>query len=379
MNAKSLYQTGIQYFQQNQFNQGVKFLLDSAKLKYTPAIKEIGLCFLYGIGVKPSLNKAIKYFKISKSESESQFELSKLYYFGYGLEKNLNLSRQLLISAVNQDYIPAINLMAMSYKLNGKNKKSNALFFRSYQLKDRLAKHLFINKLINKTNKNCDFVNKFKWPKFKKTYSKNKLNKKPKIFSIANLLSHIECEYIKFIATPFMRESMTIDPKTGATIRDSIRTSHSAALDWTVEDPAINLIMNKCCQLFKVTASQSEVLHVLHYSVGEEYKPHYDFFGGIDGQKNFDPSTQRIKTICLYLNDVESGGQTSFPRLDLKVTPKKGTAVFFENVNSKTKEPYIESLHASDPVINGEKWLATLWIRNQDTPRGPDYDSVPTK
>ena len=65
--------------------------------------------------------------------------------------------------------------------------------------------------------------------------------------------------------------------------------------------------------------------------------------------------------------------------MDLQVQPEKGTAVFFENVNPKTSEPFIESLHAGEPVIAGEKWLATLWIRNQDTHRGPDYDSIPSK
>ena len=251
MNAKALYETGIQQFQQNHFKQGVRYLLESAKLRYLPAIKELGLCFLYGIGVESSLNKAIKYFKIAKSDAEAQFELSKLYYFGYGLSKNKKQSRQLLISSVKQEYTPAINLMALCYEMNGRSKQARTLLSKSYAQKDRFAIHLVTNNFLKITDKKIDFINQFKWPKLKTKFHKNKLNKSPNIFTINKLLSNIECEYIKYIASPYMRESMTIDPETGQTIRDSMRTSYSATLDWTTEDPAINLIMKKCCRLFK--------------------------------------------------------------------------------------------------------------------------------
>jgi prolyl 4-hydroxylase len=379
MNAKELYQTGIQCFQKNQFKQGVNYLLKSAKLKYSPAIKEIGLCFLYGIGVKESLNKAIKYFKVSQSEAESQFELSKLYYFGHGLDKNKKLSKKLLISAAKQDYIPAINLMAVCYQINNQEHKAQVLFSISYANKDPFATHLCHCNYVTPIQEDINFIEQFKWPKLQNKYKKNKLNKNPSVFTVEGLFSDIECEYIKYVSSPYMQKSMTIDPTTGQRVTDKIRTSHSSSVDWHVEDPAVNLIMKKCCKLFKVKTCQSEVLHVLHYSIGEQYKPHYDFLGGLNGGENFDPSVQRIKSICIYLNEVKSGGETSFPKLDIKVIPQKGTAIFFENVDKKTKQPYIESLHAGQPVIEGEKWLATLWIRNQDTKRGSDYDSVPTE
>jgi hypothetical protein len=374
MNALDLYQKGIQSFQNNNLHRGFESLLESAKLKYMPAIKELGLCFLYGIGVKQSLHKAIKYFKIAHTEAEAQFELSKLYFFGYGLVVNKKVSKKLLISAALQGYIPALNLMAVCYQIRGKCKKAQTLFSINYKNNDPFAIHLYKSNYLTLKQLNHRFIQKFKWPKLRRKYQSKILNNNPKIFSVLELLSDIECEYIKYISSPYMRMSMTIDPITGQKVTDQIRTSHSASIDWHVEDPAINLIMSKCCKQFKVESCQSEVLHVLHYSIGEQYKPHYDFFGGMSGQDNFDSSMQRIKTICLYLNEVKSGGETSFPKLNLQINPKKGMAVFFENVSEETKEPYIESLHAGQPVLEGEKWLATLWIRTQDTKRGPEYD-----
>jgi prolyl 4-hydroxylase len=241
---------------------------------------------------------------------------------------------------------------------------------------DRFAQHLRQQNLINGKIDELNFIQSFNWPDVTSEFDKNSINHSPEIFEINQLLSEIECEYIKYIASPFMRESMTVDPKTGQHVKDEIRTSYSATIDWLTEDPAINLIMQKCCNNFAVDANQSEVLHVLHYSIGEEYKPHYDFFGGTAEHNNFTEDQQRIKTICLYLNDVKAGGNTSFPNLNQSVSPKKGNAVFFENINPENNEPYTDSLHAGEPIIQGEKWLATLWIRNHETKRGMNYESI---
>jgi prolyl 4-hydroxylase len=372
--AEQKYTQALNCFSQNNFTQGLKYLKQAALEDYHPAIKELGLCFLYGIGIKHDINKAIIYFKKSRHEAESQFELMKIYYFGYGVTKNLDIARKLLILSVQSRYPPALNIMAVCYVLSEDIEKANNLLNISLSQNNTFAQHIKHLDLINSTEDNLSFIKSFQWPNINKQNKKNILNTNPSIFTIDSLLSDLECEYIKYIASPFMRESMTVDPTTKQFVRDTIRTSYSATIDWLTEDPAINLIMQKCCLQFNEPVKNSEVLHVLHYSVGEEYKPHYDFLGGMENQENFKPEHQRIKTICLYLNDVESGGSTSFPNLDLKVSPKKGKAVFFENINTDNKQPYIESLHAGEPILQGEKWLATLWIRDTNTNRGPNYE-----
>ncbi len=374
--AKKLYQQGLLKFSQGDFPNGIKDFIAASSQDYAPASKEIGLCYLHGIGLNQNTIKAVKYFKKSKKNSESQYELAKLYYFGYGLKRDFKKSQKYLIKSVKQGFSPAINLMALAYQLKNKTKKCQNLLYHNFILKDLFATHLNNKGLLNKKSKQIQFVSKFKWPvKFQKQ-ERETINSKPDIFTVSNLLSAIECEYIKFIASPYMRESMTVDPITGNHVKDEIRTSFSASIDWLAEDPVINLIIKKCTGQFQVAQRQSEVMQVLHYSVGEEYKPHYDFFGGADGMHNFNNELQRIKTICLYLNDVEQGGETSFPRLKKSVIPEKGKVVFFENIDFQTDEPYLESLHAGQPVLKGEKWLATLWIRPENTNRGPTYESI---
>ena len=71
---------------------------------------------------------------------------------------------------------------------------------------------------------------------------------------------------------------------------------------------------------------------------------------------------QRIATLIMYLNDVESGGSTIFPDIGLDVLPHKGNAVFFA-YSSERGELDNRTLHGGSPVSGGEKWIATKWIR----------------
>ncbi len=71
---------------------------------------------------------------------------------------------------------------------------------------------------------------------------------------------------------------------------------------------------------------------------------------------------QRIATILIYLNNVSEGGETIFPKINLQISPKKGSALYFHYGNQKGQTDRL-SLHSSVPIINGEKWVATKWIR----------------
>ena len=73
----------------------------------------------------------------------------------------------------------------------------------------------------------------------------------------------------------------------------------------------------------------------------------------------FEEST-RLATIFTYLNDVDEGGCTYFPEIDLNIKPKKGTAVihFPADVNFREDE---RTLHQGMPAVD-DKWLLTTWV-----------------
>ena len=57
------------------------------------------------------------------------------------------------------------------------------------------------------------------------------------------------------------------------------------------------------------------------------------------------------------------GGGTTFPDVGLEVAPQRGNAVFFAY---DKPHPSTKSLHGGAPVIAGEKWVATKWLREQE-------------
>ncbi|KAI5439398.1 probable prolyl 4-hydroxylase 9 isoform X2 [Lathyrus oleraceus] len=86
-----------------------------------------------------------------------------------------------------------------------------------------------------------------------------------------------------------------------------------------------------------------------------------------------------VASFLVYLTDVSEGGETNFPYenglnmdlgyhftdcIGLKIKPRKGDAILFYSLFPNGTMDRT-SLHGSCPVIKGEKWVATKWIRNQ--------------
>ena len=71
---------------------------------------------------------------------------------------------------------------------------------------------------------------------------------------------------------------------------------------------------------------------------------------------------QRVATIVMYLAEPEKGGATTFPDVSLEVAPKRGNGVFF---SYDRPHPVTRTLHGGAPVLAGEKWIATKWLRER--------------
>ena len=72
-------------------------------------------------------------------------------------------------------------------------------------------------------------------------------------------------------------------------------------------------------------------------------------------------------TVLAYLVQPDAGGKTAFPKLGLGFDPKVGDALCWWNVNDAGREDPA-TLHAGEPVLEGEKWALNLWFRER--PRG---------
>ncbi|MDI2586575.1 2OG-Fe(II) oxygenase [Psychrobacillus sp. NEAU-3TGS] len=177
----------------------------------------------------------------------------------------------------------------------------------------------------------------------------------PLIVMLGNVLSDEECEELIRLSKDKMKRS-----KIGATREvNELRTSSSMFIEES-ENEIVARVEKRISTIMNIPIEHGEGLQILRYTPGQEYKAHYDFFSSTSKIAN----NNRISTLVMYLNDVEEGGETTFPKLNFSVSPKKGMAVYFEYFyNDQTLNEL--TLHAGTPVINGEKWVATQWMRKQ--------------
>lgn len=185
---------------------------------------------------------------------------------------------------------------------------------------------------------------------------------KPVIIQMENVLTDEECDLLIEWAGERLQPSTVIDANSGAEKAAAGRTSKGMYFNLR-ENQVISRIEKRIAEITSYPVENGEGLQVLKYKVGEEYKAHFDFFP--EKKVNQTKGGQRVATMLLYLNNVESGGETIFPKTNLTVVPKKGSAVFFHYGNSLGEVDRM-SLHSSIPVKAGEKWVATKWIRQKN-------------
>ena len=138
------------------------------------------------------------------------------------------------------------------------------------------------------------------------------------------------------------------------------RTSENA---WCTKDcyndPSTQSVLKKIETLTGVPDENSEYLQLLRYQTGQFYRTHHDYIEH-DQER---PPGPRMLTAFLYLNDVEAGGGTNFPQLDITVMPKKGRILLWPSVlNSDPSKKDFSTNHQALTVEAGEKFAANAWI-----------------
>jgi prolyl 4-hydroxylase len=142
------------------------------------------------------------------------------------------------------------------------------------------------------------------------------------------------------------------------------RTSRNAwCRNQCYQDVKVQGMTAKLEQLTGIPESHGEFLQLLQYEKGQYYKRHHDL---IPTDVNR-PQGVRILTVFLYLNDVEAGGGTHFPYLNVTVQPKRGRAVMWSNVlDDRSNRMDVRTEHEALPVKKGIKYGANVWIHERN-------------
>ena len=191
----------------------------------------------------------------------------------------------------------------------------------------------------------------------------SKVHAAPDIKHFKSVLTMEECDYVICASAVLLTPSMVVNSETSTASHAQFRTSDGAMFGLLDLDLALIAIYGRLAHFAGVPHENCELMGVLRYAPGQEYKPHHDYLPeDAADYSEVKRSGQRTRTLLIALNDDYKGGETAFPKLDIKLRGAPGDSFVFHNTDAEEK-PYSETLHAGAPVVSGEKWLLTLWCR----------------
>jgi prolyl 4-hydroxylase len=179
------------------------------------------------------------------------------------------------------------------------------------------------------------------------------------LYTAEGFLAEQECQrIISLMASSLRPSTITVAEEPDKYFRRS-KTCDLSLID----SPAVRALDSRICDAMQISPALAEPTQGQYYDVGDEFKPHTDYFEAYELEK-FSTATlgQRTWTFMMYLNEPEGGGETAFPSLGASIRPKAGRAVIWNNLTPEG-EPNPYTLHHGTPVESGYKAIITKWFR----------------
>lgn len=183
---------------------------------------------------------------------------------------------------------------------------------------------------------------------------------KAELFAVGDFLTAAECErlclMIDLTARPSSLHEVGYD--------SGFRTSYSGDLD--PHDAFVQGISGRIDDLLGMKAATGEAIQGQRYQPGQEFKPHNDWFYTSENywQQERKRGGQRSWTTMAFLNSVDRGGETHFTQIGIKIEPKPGVLLIWNNALPDGR-PNEDTLHAGTPVLAGNKYVITKWYRTR--------------
>lgn len=188
-------------------------------------------------------------------------------------------------------------------------------------------------------------------------FKTEELHYEPPIVMFHDIISDNEIEVLQSDAYPYMTRSriMKLD---GSGREVDFRISKIA---WLPDDEGSisRRLSLRIADITNLEIKGSEINQINNYGVGGEYITHVDAVENLNLTE--EPSGNRIATFMFYISDVIKGGQTVFPMLNISIEPRKGSGVFWLNLNHDGTVND-DMRHGSCPVIIGSKWVCNKWL-----------------
>ena len=185
------------------------------------------------------------------------------------------------------------------------------------------------------------------------------------LYYIDNFITQTDCQLLKGYIDQTAIPATLHNPGAGddsRTRRESERSSSTVLIDWKTNE-FFKYIDRKIVDLMQFHPFIGEGMTGQKYEIGEFYVRHPDYFIDEDLETYCTWMGQRTWTTMLYLNDVEEGGETQFPNINVKMKPKEGTLIAWNNlhIDGTNNE---NTLHEALPPKSGKKYVVTKWWRS---------------
>lgn len=190
-----------------------------------------------------------------------------------------------------------------------------------------------------------------------------------KIWYVRDFVSNEECDILMKHGRPLLRRA-TVAAEDGSSVVSENRKAQQASYELHHTNMKSDPLFPLYDRVLAVTNGHGKMrlkpegqedFTIIQYNIADQYTPHCD--GSCDNTEHI--SGGRVATAVLYCKIPERGGGTTFTKADVFVKPEKGMATFFTYWDPETNlmdEGYTE--HSGCPVLDGEKWITTVWMRD---------------
>jgi prolyl 4-hydroxylase len=192
----------------------------------------------------------------------------------------------------------------------------------------------------------------------------------PWVITLDDFLSPAECERMIQLGhdIEYTRSEDVGAKKFDGTYEAIVSKDRTSTTAWCIDDdcfkdPVTLAVRERIEELTGIPDVNSEYLQILRYEETQRYGVHHDYIDTLRERAQ----GVRILTVFLYLGDVEAGGGTHFPKLDLTVMPKQGRVLIWPSVLNSAPDDIDERTdHEALPVEAGIKYSANGWIHARD-------------
>ncbi len=178
------------------------------------------------------------------------------------------------------------------------------------------------------------------------------------VYTVVDFLDAATCDRLIAIIDGHRRPSTLLSDRND----QGFRTSESCDMDrWS---PDVQPTDEAIAGLLGIAPEFGETMQGQRYAPGQHFRAHHDYFHSSESywERMQKEGGQRTWTAMIYLNDVADGGATWFPQAGIKIAPRRGMLLAWNNMNPDGS-PNEATIHEGMPVVDGTKYIVTKWFR----------------